>query len=576
MNNIKPAVIWARVSTTGQAETSLPSQVSRCKEKLEQAGYSVIQTFQVDWTSMDLYSCPEFQQLREMIKNRQIQAIAVYDRDRLEAKGLQRLIFLSELKDAGIELIVCNGAPMIDGPEGQIVELALAIGKERQVMRARQGSKDGLHDRIVKTGKPATFRDPYGYTWNKPELKLIPNENYPNAKLIFDMVLQGNGYTPIIKELARRGVVSPSGMPEWGKVAISQIIHNPIYAGRYFGLKKLAIEPKKRRTNSYGNSSVKRIPLTNAHYMPNIEIVDPPITWTQRAIILDQLERHQKLASRNAKRDYLLRGMVFCETHKGKNGEPRAYHGQPYHKKWRYSCPVGGCDHNYIDGRDLERFITLFIWNETAGRGPDGFHQALLEDQKPQKTSEILHKELDKLQKEDDGIVTKLAGLEERKLEGLEIEVYQKLRTKLDTRRKLIKERQDAILGQVSNLANKELVAKTLDEMYHKWNKTILVARKPWAYNWPEIPEENRKFWRDILSVMNIKIFVYPDDAEGPGIREYKFKSGPIKLKITGEIPFTEIQKENSKIAKVNPGDELRNQQYFPVRFTADVLAGVG
>ena len=124
-NAVKPAAVWARVSTNSQAETSLPSQISRCREKLEQAGYSVIRIFQVDWTSMDLFSCPEFQQLINLMKNHEIEALAVYDRDRLDAKGLQRLIFLSECKDAGIEIVICNGAPIIDGPEGQIVELAL-------------------------------------------------------------------------------------------------------------------------------------------------------------------------------------------------------------------------------------------------------------------------------------------------------------------------------------------------------------------------------------------------------------------------------------------------------------------
>ena len=93
---VKPAAIWARVSTHDQAEKSLPGQVSRCKEKLEKLGYSVIHTFSVDWGSMDLYACPDFQQLRYMIRNREIQAFAIYDRDRLEAKGLQGLVFFCQ------------------------------------------------------------------------------------------------------------------------------------------------------------------------------------------------------------------------------------------------------------------------------------------------------------------------------------------------------------------------------------------------------------------------------------------------------------------------------------------------
>ena len=139
----KRAAIWARVSTRDQAETSLPSQISRCKENLEAGGYTIAYTFAVDWSSLDLFACPEFQRLVSLIKNKEIDALAVFDRDRLEAKGLQRLIFLSLCKEAGVQLVLCQGPPILDEPEGQLVELALAIGKERQVLRARQGSREG-------------------------------------------------------------------------------------------------------------------------------------------------------------------------------------------------------------------------------------------------------------------------------------------------------------------------------------------------------------------------------------------------------------------------------------------------
>ncbi len=230
----KPAAVWARVSTNSQAETSLPSQISRCREKLEQFGYSVIHIFQVDWTSMDLFSCREFQQLINLIKGHEIEALGVYDRDRLDAKGLQRLIFLSECKDAGIEIFICHGSPIIDGPEGQIVELALAIGKERQVLRARQGSKDGLHDRAFIHKKPVTYHKLYGYQWDKESNRLVPDDNWSNVKLIFDMLLEGASYNPIIQELKKRAILSPSGQPEWNKTAISNFILIRAYAGRFY------------------------------------------------------------------------------------------------------------------------------------------------------------------------------------------------------------------------------------------------------------------------------------------------------------------------------------------------------
>ena len=552
--NVKPAAIWARVSTSSQAETSLPSQVSRCKERLGQSELTPIRIFSVDFSSMDLYSSPDFQELRKLIASGDIQAVAVYDRDRLAAQGLQRLLFLSELKDAGVDLIICEGPPIIDGPEGQIVELALAIGKERQVLRARQGSRDGLRDRATLRKLPVTYHKLYGYQWDKLKNRLVPNGSYDNLKLIFDLVLAGNGYDRVIAELKKRVIPSPSGNAEWNKTALTNIIHNPIYAGRYFALKKQAVAPKERRGNTYGNTSVHKIPLTEATYIPEIEILNSPITWEQRGQILEQLQRHQKLASRNAKRDYLLRGMIFCAQHHGKNGEPRRYHGRPKRKTFYYACPVGGCDHAYIDGRDLERFITLLIWHETSMRGPNGFHQALLEGQQAKSTGEASHGEIKKLQREDESLIKKLAQLEDRAFDGkLEDEVYNSLRQQYQQRRTYIKTREDELLEQISNLAHEEQALKNLSDMWHHWNKITLRARIPWKDNWAEIPKESVDLFRDIFNALSIKLIIHPDNAEGPGIKEYNFKSGPIKIQVLGEIPFTEVTKGKANIASASP-----------------------
>ena len=80
------------------------------------------------------------------------------DRDRLQAQGLQRLIFLSECRDRGVPIITVQGAPMLEGGEGQLVELALALGKERSVLRAQQGARDGLRDQSSLHGERAICR----------------------------------------------------------------------------------------------------------------------------------------------------------------------------------------------------------------------------------------------------------------------------------------------------------------------------------------------------------------------------------------------------------------------------------
>lgn len=173
----KIAAIWARVSTSDQ--TSLPDQVARLKAQLESEGYYVPpeRILAVVWTSLDLFSCPEFQRLVGWVKRREIQGLGIFDRDRLQAEGVQRLIFLAECRDAGVELEICQGPALIDGDEGQLIELALSIGKKRSVLRAKQGAKDGMHDKVARDRKPTSKHSVSGYRW-EGDLRLVPNEDW--------------------------------------------------------------------------------------------------------------------------------------------------------------------------------------------------------------------------------------------------------------------------------------------------------------------------------------------------------------------------------------------------------------
>ena len=493
----KQAAIWARVSGKSQAEASLPSQVSRCRDKAEEAGYAITHTFQVDWSSLDLFSCPEFQRLCSLIRNREIQALVAFDRDRLEARGLQRLVFLSELDEAGVELLVCQGPPFVEGPEGMIVELALAIGKERQVLRAKQGSKDGLHDRATKRRLPVTYHKLYGYRWDKSSNSLAPDDNWPNLKVIFDMLRSGLSYTPIIRELKRRAILSPSGMLEWNKTTLSSIVHNPAYAGRYFALKKMAVEPRKRRSKSYGLSSVKRLPLDESVYMPNIEVVKPPITWEERESILRQLADHQRLSRRNAKRDYLLQGMVSCETHKGQNGKPRTYHGRPHHGGWCYVCPVGGCRMPHLPGAEIENMVMVAI-GTILHLQPDELYKHL-QAQNQEKSRVEIDAELQRIGRQYNQNVNREVRLEEKSLAGEVLpEAYDRLKQKLANERRWIQEEKARMFEMLAQLGREEAAVKTLEQLrerYGLFDNSLTFVQ-----------------CREILERLNVKVLVYSEE----------------------------------------------------------------
>lgn len=502
----KRAASWARISGGPKQEASLSSQTHRNKEKLQSEGYAVTHVFEVTWSSTTLSSCLDFQQLLTLIKTRAIDAVAVYDRDRLQCSpddpGLDRLMFLSLCRVAGVKIIVCAGPPFIDAPEGKILELILSIVKEGQVTRARQGSRDGLHDRVTLRHLPVTYRAVYGFDWDKEGNRLLPNAQCLNVKLIFDLVLnQGWSYQPVMDELKRRGILSPTGQPEWNKSTLSGILHNPTYAGRFYALKSRVVEPSQPKKSSRVNSSQKRLPLSEAHYMPEIEVVDPPITWEQRGRILQQLAEHQKLSQRNARADYLLRGLVVCGIHRGKQGEPRRYYGRPHQGSFAYICPASTrldkCFRPFIRGPELDEAAKFFVKMLFIGEADD----IVASNAARRRSIEDLDRELRELdtkyQKKTQQLTRAYRDLVDGKIDE---DMYDVFKASLFVERNGIAARQKELLAEKAEVGREKAAVESLQMLAMKYSLRVLST------------ELGNAEWRDIFTTLNFHIRVEAED----------------------------------------------------------------
>jgi hypothetical protein len=315
---------WFRVSTHDQRELSLDSQELAVRKALDTQGYQTLPQYvlKVDWSSLDLMSCPEFQQLRRWIADGTVQAVDTLDRDRLQAQGLQRLIFLSECRDRGVQIVTVQGPPMLEGGEGQLVEMALAPGKERSVLRAQQGARDGLRDRARLKGMPPNMMKTYGMSWKAN--RLVPNENYPVAVEVWRMGLAGRKIMSIADELTRRGIPTPSGKLGWSDHSVRHILKHRTYAGVIEALKIEAVEPKVRREATYGKSGQRLRPESERIRLEGL-VECPMVTEAEFEWMQQRLIENQQLALKNTRlRAYLLKGN-HPETacHKPLLGEPR-------------------------------------------------------------------------------------------------------------------------------------------------------------------------------------------------------------------------------------------------------------
>jgi len=501
----KIGAAWGRTSTPDQ--TSLPDQIAHAKEKLESLGYTVPpdRILAVDWTSLDLFNCPEFQRLYSWVKRKEINAIGMLDRDRLQAEPAQRLAFLAECREAGVEWVLCQGPPMLEGDMGDLMEHILAISKKQQVMRTKLGARDGLHDKVTKDRKPTSKHKVCGYKW-ETDTKLVPNEDWSTTKLILDMSLIGATYMDIQKELKNRAILSPRGLNEWDTSSIAFIIHNPVYAGRYYALKRLVAEPKNRIGNTYGSTSARNVPLEEAIYLPEVEVINPPITWEQYQQIRVRHEKNKQLAQRNAEVDYLLRGFIFCETHHGKRGGPRRYYGKPHHESYNYTCPVGGCAHPNLNGPELESGTKQLV-RSLLSLEPQDFYERVVNRENKKESRESLKRELQSLEVKHNRNINAETELENRSLMGMEHpEVYHRLKSKYQAERIWIEERVQIINDEVAQLNREGEAITSLQQIRDRFSGRL--------------NELTQAEWREIFIALNLQIHVNNhDEPDSPYLR---------------------------------------------------------
>jgi hypothetical protein len=461
------AAIWARVS--GPEQQSLPSQVVEVKEWLESQGYSVPleRTLAVDWTSTDILRCPPMQVLLGWVANHEVDAVGSLHLDRFAARPGQVAQILDIFRQSGVELKL-KQTPLPTGLMGELMGLVISIGKALSVERADQGAKQGLHDRPKLYNVPVTYRKPYGYRWESTprrlspgqKLWLLPDDDWSVSRFICREAYAGASSRKIVSQLYGSHIPSPVRNAKWCIQSVVGILKNPVYAGRYHALRRENVEPHNRVRNTYGKSSSCTLPFEQWTYLPTVEVINPPLTWEEWLTVQRRLENNKLLAQRNATHDYLLRGILVCDIHH------RRMRGWPYHKKWRYVCPVGdGCGH-WVPGPATEeraREVVALLLNDP---------EAALQPTSTKQTEAELKKELQSLELKRTRGLNSLVELERRhtdaSVEGIyrvDDEVYRRLKLQYQAQIQWCTERVAELDRQLANLQHQAEVASSLEQM---------------------------------------------------------------------------------------------------------------
>ena len=307
---MKTAAIYCRVSTEDQERegTSLQSQLEACLELAKEKGYEVDEQhiIQEVYSGLTL-DRPDLTKLRGWLNSGEIHAVIVHDSDRFSRDGYDFITLMRDCQRANVELL-CNTEPIEHGPIGELLSYVRGWASRREAEKIKERTSRGRKARIA-SGKLANGRASYlfGYDYipGRGDGEGVRRVNLEQTKVVKDIF---NWFTTehlpldrIVYRLKGLGIASPTGNPMWARASVYKMLTNSAYCG-LMGKATPAIIDQE----TFSKTQAK-------------------------------LKRNKELSARNVKRNYLLRGYIYCQ-HCGRlyQGADKSYQTKDGIKHYQY------------------------------------------------------------------------------------------------------------------------------------------------------------------------------------------------------------------------------------------------
>ena len=482
-NERKIAGVYIRVSTEDQAREgfSLGEQEEKllqlCKFK-ELEVYKVYKDAGI--SAKDMEHRPKFQEMLKDMKEGKLNYIVAYKLDRItrSVRDLEELI--SVLEQYNCFLLCDRDDVNTSTANGRFFVRMLTVLSQLEIEIVSERTKFGLNG-AIKSGHIPGQR-PFGYKSAEDKRMIIDNATRPYVEKIFDLYLEGKSFQQIANYFKENNIYSKKN---WKDTTIQKIIDNKIYMGDYEQYKRIG----------------KQENLEPIVYM---NVVEPIISRAKWEECQRQKERNQRTYTRD--RVYTFFQRLKCPNCsrimkcKGSGGTKRKY--------MYYTC-----EHCHINFNEehVEHLLRDFIYDLLEyDMAVKKFFLPVLEDKTNNIDTTSIDKEIRDLEKQRNrikdlyikGIVEiddfkedykliedKLANLESKKLELVNLETFNYSPHELLAQRDLEKEKMirldtlNSVLKTKWNGMNKsekqEFISKFIDTIeIKKDSKGNLILEK--------------------------------------------------------------------------------------------------
>ena len=434
-NERKVAGVYIRVSTEDQAREgfSLGEQEEKllqlCKFK-ELEVYKVYKDAGI--SAKDMEHRPQFQEMLKDMKEGKLNYIVAYKLDRItrSVRDLEELI--SVLEQYNCFLLCDRDDVNTSTANGRFFVRMLTVLSQLEIEIVSERTKFGLNG-AIKSGHIPGQR-PFGYKSAEDKRMVIDNSTRPYVEKIFDMYLEGKSFQQIANYFKKNNIYPKKN---WKDTTIQKIIDNKIYMGDYEQYKRIG----------------KQENLEPIVYM---NVVEPIISRAKWEECQRQKERNQRTYTRD--RVYTFFQRLKCPNCsrimkcKGSGGTKRKY--------MYYTCEH--CHINFNEDH-VEHLLRDFIYDLLEyDMAVKKFFLPVLEDKTNNIDTTSIDKEIRDLEKQRNrikdlyikGIVEiddfkedykliedKLANLESKKLELVNLETFNYSPHELLAQRDLEKEK---------------------------------------------------------------------------------------------------------------------------------------
>lgn len=353
--------IYVRVSTDDQARKgySLGDQINACRNHLLALGHTNIEEYIDDGYSGEFLDRPGLERLRNDLQGSMIETVAIYDPDRLSRNLTNQLIVADEIEKSGAKLTFVTG-DYDASPEGRLFFSMKGAVSAYEKAKIRERTSRGRKAKAAK-GKIVLNAQPFGYDWDAENSMYIIDEiEAETVRLIYDLCINhGYGSRVIALELVRLGIMGINNRP-LSTCTVSRILTKEMYHGQHYLFTQSTCKTGQNTREVKNNPRELWIPIE----IPAI------VTRAMWEAVQQQMQLNKKLAKRNTKRDYLLRGILHCSLcgrsmvayarhGKRKTGMDKVYYYYSCVSKESNSYAISGniCECRRIPAEDLENTI---------------------------------------------------------------------------------------------------------------------------------------------------------------------------------------------------------------------------